>query len=128
MRPTRNSRGSNSRPADTPLVLHEDQRCVSGAGVVAPRIARWPHARSEEHTSELQSRLQLVCRLLLEKKRNKYEGTTARKHGKPGRKIRPQSTTIDIHSHVAVPQASAFLKPHLDMTKIPLAHFAYAYT
>ena len=25
--------------------------------------------RSEEHTSELQSRLQLVCRLLLEKKR-----------------------------------------------------------
>src|SRR6201993_5665451 len=26
------------------------------------------HARSEEHTSELQSRLQLVCRLLLEKK------------------------------------------------------------
>src|SRR2546422_5756994 len=29
------------------------------------------HARSEEHTSELQSRLHLVCRLLLEKK--KYE-------------------------------------------------------
>src|SRR2546422_2977221 len=27
----------------------------------------WP--RSEEHTSELQSRLQLVCRLLLEKKK-----------------------------------------------------------
>src|SRR2546422_7519682 len=26
--------------------------------------------RSEEHTSELQSRLQLVCRLLLEKKKN----------------------------------------------------------
>src|SRR2546422_4903539 len=27
------------------------------------------HARSEEHTSELQSRLHLVCRLLLEKKK-----------------------------------------------------------
>src|SRR2546422_1565465 len=27
-------------------------------------------ARSEEHTSELQSRLHLVCRLLLEKKKN----------------------------------------------------------
>src|SRR5205809_6578439 len=27
-----------------------------------------PHERSEEHTSELQSRLHLVCRLLLEKK------------------------------------------------------------
>src|SRR5256884_2772646 len=28
--------------------------------------------RSEEHTSELQSRLHLVCRLLLEKKKTKY--------------------------------------------------------
>src|SRR2546422_5323175 len=28
--------------------------------------------RSEEHTSELQSRLHLVCRLLLEKKKNKF--------------------------------------------------------
>src|SRR5687768_17821636 len=28
-----------------------------------------PGGRSEEHTSELQSRLQLVCRLLLEKKK-----------------------------------------------------------
>src|SRR2546429_6819895 len=31
--------------------------------------------RSEEHTSELQSRLHLVCRLLLEKKKNKYTHT-----------------------------------------------------
>src|SRR2546429_2992180 len=29
------------------------------------------NARSEEHTSELQSRLHLVCRLLLEKKKKK---------------------------------------------------------
>src|SRR5260370_12403609 len=29
------------------------------------------HARSEEHTSELQSHLNLVCRLLLEKKKTK---------------------------------------------------------
>src|SRR2546422_7938279 len=28
--------------------------------------------RSEEHTSELQSRLHLVCRLLLEKKKSRY--------------------------------------------------------
>src|SRR2546422_1270887 len=33
--------------------------------------------RSEEHTSELQSRLHLVCRLLLEKKKkNKHNTTT----------------------------------------------------
>src|SRR2546422_7946324 len=34
------------------------------------RVARGEH-RSEEHTSELQSRLHLVCRLLLEKKKKK---------------------------------------------------------
>src|SRR2546429_5088817 len=33
-----------------------------------PRAKRWKVPRSEEHTSELQSRLHLVCRLLLEKK------------------------------------------------------------
>src|SRR2546429_5798725 len=38
-------------------------RSVGGIG------GRRPH-RSEEHTSELQSRLHLVCRLLLEKKKN----------------------------------------------------------
>src|SRR2546422_7289584 len=32
--------------------------------------------RSEEHTSELQSRLHLVCRLLLEKKKKKTKNTT----------------------------------------------------
>src|SRR2546429_5894224 len=34
------------------------------------RTAPGPGSRSEEHTSELQSRLQLVCRLLLEKKKH----------------------------------------------------------
>src|SRR5687768_18302249 len=33
--------------------------------------------RSEEHTSELQSRLHLVCRLLLEKKKNPTPRTTS---------------------------------------------------
>src|SRR5256884_6908111 len=32
--------------------------------------------RSEEHTSELQSRLHLVCRLLLEKKKNRHNPIT----------------------------------------------------
>src|SRR6476620_12224900 len=34
--------------------------------------------RSEEHTSELQSRQYLVCRLLLEKKKKKRSGSTLR--------------------------------------------------
>src|SRR4030066_1115406 len=33
--------------------------------------------RSEEHTSELQSHLNLVCRLLLEKKKTKHRKTAA---------------------------------------------------
>src|SRR2546422_1420034 len=37
------------------------------------------HERSEEHTSELQSRLHLVCRLLLEKKKKK-KNTTMRRY------------------------------------------------
>src|SRR2546429_4905036 len=38
-------------------------------GAENPRL-QIPARRSEEHTSELQSRLHLVCRLLLEKKKN----------------------------------------------------------
>src|SRR5207249_11600413 len=47
---------------------------IAGTGVVgfsgdgAPAVQA---QRSEEHTSELQSRFDLVCRLLLEKKKNK---------------------------------------------------------
>src|SRR2546422_1832387 len=41
---------------------------------VRPGTAARPYpARSEEHTSELQSRLHLVCRLLLEKKKKEQD-------------------------------------------------------
>src|SRR2546427_8248201 len=43
-------------------VVHDGRR--SGASIDAP-------ARSEEHTSELQSQSNLVCRLLLEKKKTR---------------------------------------------------------
>src|SRR2546429_4130843 len=36
------------------------------------KCCQGPPERSEEHTSELQSRLHLVCRLLLEKKKNNH--------------------------------------------------------
>src|SRR3712207_7111562 len=61
-------------PGDRPSRQHHD---VLGHGAIgrdllpAPRAgdpSRHP-ARSEEHTSELQSRQYLVCRLLLEKKK-----------------------------------------------------------
>src|SRR2546422_6274749 len=46
---------------------------VSQGSRVEPRVET--HRRSEEHTSELQSRLHLVCRLLLEKKKKKQMNT-----------------------------------------------------
>src|SRR2546429_6337167 len=63
------------------LLAQPLQHSVRHEGVVLFRIglrrAGYPHLhqmkrvgrRSEEHTSELQSRLHLVCRLLLEKKK-----------------------------------------------------------
>src|SRR5205809_5304590 len=42
-----------------------------------PRCGPAAGFRSEEHTSELQSRLHLVCRLLLEKKKPKTESRSA---------------------------------------------------
>src|SRR5256885_10489760 len=41
-----------------------------GRGRAGPRARGGPAGRSEEHTSELQSPCNLVCRLLLEKKKN----------------------------------------------------------
>src|SRR5205809_3014038 len=49
--------------------------------------------RSEEHTSELQSRLHLVCRLLLEKKKT----TKQRKHKKQHENT-TQDTTSRLHN------------------------------
>jgi len=59
---------------------------------------------------------------------NKYAPTAARKHGRPGRETRPTSMTIDAHSHVGVPRAAEFVKPHLDPNSSPLVHFANAET
>src|SRR2546429_6733515 len=44
----------------------------SASSPAARAMRRSSAGRSEEHTSELQSRLHLVCRLLLEKKKNEY--------------------------------------------------------
>src|SRR2546429_1492493 len=69
------------------------------------RIRSQPRrVRSEEHTSELQSRLHLVCRLLLEKKKNNHFATGLSHDA-------DRSTTYDIDSrcrsrrHGALPGA-----------------------
>src|SRR5437868_12659975 len=53
--------------------------------------------RSEEHTSELQSRFDLVCRLLLEKKKKKINIINNNPHTTP-------KTYCIVHKHPAVHQ------------------------
>src|SRR2546425_6262303 len=50
-----------------------EHRRLAHAQVFALRHGDEVAARSEEHTSELQSLAYLVCRLLLEKKKNKWK-------------------------------------------------------
>src|SRR2546426_5193338 len=62
------------RQGPTPRWFHRDcaglvRFAVSEA--LRSHDAKWLAARSEEHTSELQSPCNLVCRLLLEKKKNR---------------------------------------------------------
>src|SRR5688572_32514450 len=63
-RPARDNR-SSSRPATG--------RATRAA---TPAAAPSPRPRSEEHTSELQSQSNLVCRLLLEKKKQERQAMT----------------------------------------------------
>src|SRR5438132_12610714 len=49
-------------------LLHARNALARG-GVAGVDVELWGDARSEEHTSELQSHSDLVCRLLLEKKK-----------------------------------------------------------
>src|SRR2546422_3973607 len=90
---------NDRRPQQAGLTSHQRERLLaapSNPGFTPPRVTRWntrcrkvssrmriippspvtrsfiaSKDRSEEHTSELQSRLHLVCRLLLEKKKKK---------------------------------------------------------
>src|SRR3712207_8467959 len=67
---------SRRHPAHDPQTQQRGRirRCGDERGVViAPRT--FARLRSEEHTSELQSRQYLVCRLLLEKKKKNKQYT-----------------------------------------------------
>src|SRR2546422_6940628 len=63
---------SESRPFQAGIALPGSPSSI--ARIRSASVGSWPlpvvrTLRSEEHTSELQSRLHLVCRLLLEKKK-----------------------------------------------------------
>src|SRR2546429_6238164 len=65
---------TGSRPFLSVPLLRPDKR----QSISPPSRSRDRKKRSEEHTSELQSRLHLVCRLLLEKKNDHYARLASR--------------------------------------------------
>src|SRR2546428_2214311 len=74
----RRSRGGAARPrvggvVDAHELVGADVGVALGRAepAVAEELLDDPEVRSEEHTSELQSRSDLVCRLLLEKKKSR---------------------------------------------------------
>src|SRR3712207_7791545 len=74
--PARAAEPPPGRPAQPRSDPGARARAALGPVGLRRRAARPPRGgvgvRSEEHTSELQSRQYLVCRLLLEKKKKKY--------------------------------------------------------
>src|SRR2546429_1939298 len=74
-KPAALSKGQNSKPPSTsPMGWSRNSKEVMMPKFPPP--PRTAQKRSEEHTSELQSRLHLVCRLLLEKKKKKNKHNT----------------------------------------------------
>src|SRR2546430_12415303 len=62
------------------------------------RSSFWVEWRSEEHTSELQSQSNLVCRLLLEKKTQKLDRNRTRLHFSLSQRS-PAFFSLSHHSH-----------------------------
>src|SRR2546427_1530449 len=84
----RSRTSSPSWPTASVGTRKRSSRTRSRSSIARPPIvaAIWPKARSEEHTSELQSQSNLVCRLLLEKKKYKDMNT-----------IKTYEITLDIY-------------------------------
>src|SRR5256884_740480 len=87
-----------------------------GSGIVAGSVPR-----SEEHTSELQSRLHLVCRLLLEKKKNTVRHTLCgvNVNQRNADKLNVDCWILEEHSDITQP---SLLSVPLHCTRPNIAH------
>src|SRR5438477_3360766 len=70
----------------TPRPRHSSQPSPPHASHGENRLSSTGSVRSEEHTSELQSHVNLVCRLLLEKKKKKQKTNQQQQTNKPNTK------------------------------------------
>src|SRR2546429_3579249 len=127
---------TTSRGADNPHTGHSCQRSARVLGTAAPHTHTWLvprgstftssrpalaalyQSRSEEHTSELQSRLHLVCRLLLEKKNSKASLISSGASGllvaarkrKSGRRITAWRNSCSHRTRIFARSGSSFVK------------------
>src|SRR5256885_5008978 len=93
---------------------------LATAAPLRARAQATPTPRSEEHTSELQSPCNLVCRLLLEKKKFQLHFDAAREKLLPGSEIvsevwAPFPNTADFTSHITKTVAA---KPDIVVTSM----------
>src|SRR5260370_7142900 len=72
--------GSESVPCIHPSRRAQERAPQDEVRIVSHAPSRATTTRSEEHTSELQSHLNLVCRLLLEKKKQTHTTNALRTH------------------------------------------------
>src|SRR2546430_8943226 len=97
------------RPPRTPLfpytTLFRSWRIFALAAVTTAnrgeddRLSKVRHRRSEEHTSELQSQSNLVCRLLLEKKKKQLSKNHAVANSQVGDPYKNEPTPRHAHAH-----------------------------
>src|SRR5437764_7494977 len=80
-----------TRPAPRPITSRLRRFWLS-MRTAAPAPMRSSPIRSEEHTSELQSPMYLVCRLLLEKKKKKKSTKNKSKHKRDEQRNTPSNT------------------------------------
>src|SRR2546430_13717386 len=86
-----------------PGVDHDLERAI----LENARIRCTPDFRSEEHTSELQSQSNLVCRLLLEKKKNTTQHSTqAATHNPSPLTVLDISRVLQVPTHTSMPIAA----------------------
>src|SRR2546425_9507762 len=72
-------KGVTSQQSSFRLIPHWNEFSISGSFLDWKMSLKSRIHRSEEHTSELQSLAYLVCRLLLEKKKNKGKHSSCRR-------------------------------------------------
>src|SRR2546428_8849685 len=94
--------------------------------IAASRIVK-AQQRSEEHTSELQSRSDLVCRLLLEKKKNTSNHTGADQSSAPRVDPRLDHRTALLTPLLDVPALIAVILPEtlINIYRLPTLPYCY---